>query len=57
MKRRTTFVKIYSAVTTENTWKFLKYEADIAYIDVQEYHITNAGKILGILVSMVNQTA
>jgi len=57
MKRRTTFVKIYSAVTTENTWNFLKYEAGIAYIDIPEYHIANVAKILGILVSMVNQTA
>jgi len=57
MKRRATFVKIYSAVTTENIWKFLKYEAGIAYIDIPECHIANAGKILGILMSMVNQTA
>jgi len=50
-------LKIYGAVTTGNTWKFLKYEAGIAYIDIPEYHIANAAKILGILVSMVNQTA
>jgi len=49
-------LKIYGTVTTGNAWKFLKYEAGIAYIDVPEYHIANAGKILGILVSMVNQT-
>ena len=50
-------LKVYGAVTTGNTWKFLKYEAGLVYIDVPEYHITNAGKILAILVSMVNQEA
>ncbi len=49
--------KIYGAVTTGNTWKFLKYEDGIAYIDVPEYHITDPGKIIGILVAMVNQEA
>ena len=49
--------KIYGAVTTGNTWKFLKYEADTAYIDVPEYHIANVNKIIGILVGMVNQSA
>ena len=49
--------KIYGAVTTGNTWKFLKYEDGIAYIDVPEYHITDPGKIVGILVAMVNQEA
>ncbi len=49
--------KIYGAVTTGNTWKFLKYEDGIAYIDVPEYHITDPGKIAGILVAMVNQEA
>jgi hypothetical protein len=47
--------RIYGAVTTGNTWKFLEYEAGVAFIDLPEYHITNAGKIIGILVSMVNQ--
>ncbi|RWX46955.1 hypothetical protein H206_00268 [Candidatus Electrothrix aarhusensis] len=49
--------KIYGAVTTGNAWKFLKYEDGIAYIDVPEYHITDPGKIVGILVAMVNQEA
>ena len=49
--------KIYGAVTTGNTWKFLKYENGVAFIDVPEYHITNPEKIVGILVAMVNQEA
>ncbi len=49
--------KIYGVVTTGNAWKFLKYEDEIAYIDVPEYHITDPGKIIGILVAMVNQEA
>ncbi|WPD24900.1 MAG: hypothetical protein SD837_10105 [Candidatus Electrothrix scaldis] len=49
--------KIYGAVTTGNAWKFLKYEDGVAYIDVPEYHIADPGKIVGILVAMVNQEA
>jgi len=48
---------IYGVVTTGNTWKFLKYELNTVYIDVPEYHVTNINKIVGILVSMVNQEA
>jgi len=48
--------QIYGAVTTGNTWKFLKYAAQTAYIDVPEYHITDTGKIINILVNMVRQT-
>lgn len=49
--------RIYGAVTTGNTWKFLKYEADVAYIDIPEYHISHVDKIIGILVGMVDQDA
>ena len=44
-------------VTTGNIGKFLKYDAGVTYIDILEYHITDTGKILSILVSMVNQEA
>ncbi len=46
---------IYGAVTTGNTWKFLKYEDNTAYIDLQEYYIANVTKIVGVLVEMVKQ--
>lgn len=48
---------IYGVVTTGNTWKFLKQEGSDVYIDLQEYHIANANKIIAILVEMVKQTA
>lgn len=48
---------IYGAVTTGNTWKFLKYEEHTAYIDLLEYYIVNTNKIVGILVEMVKQNA
>ena len=49
--------KIYGAVTTGNTWKFLKYINNTAYIDKLEYHIANVNKIMGIFVKMVRQEA
>jgi hypothetical protein len=49
--------KIYGAVTTGNTWKFLKYVNNTAYIDKLEYHIANVNMIMGIFVKMVHQEA
>jgi hypothetical protein len=49
--------KIYGAVTTGNTWKFLKYIDNTAYIDKLEYHIANVNMIMGIFVKMVRQEA
>lgn len=49
--------KIYGAVTTGNTWKFLKYINNTAYIDKPEYHIANVNMIMGIFVKMVHQEA
>lgn len=49
--------KIYGAVTTGNTWKFLKYINNTAYIDKLEYHIANVNMIMGIFVKMVRQEA
>ncbi len=46
---------IYGVVTTGNTWKFLKYAGDNVYIDLREYHITSADKIIAILMNMVEQ--
>ncbi len=48
---------IYGAVTTGNTWKFLKYADKTAYIDLKEYYIVNVNKIVGVLIEMVNQSA
>jgi len=44
---------VYGAVTSGSVWKFLQLVDSTAYIDLEEYHINNAGKILGILMHMV----
>ena len=44
---------VYGAVTSGSVWKFLQLIDSTVYIDLEEYHINNAGKILGILMHMV----
>jgi len=44
---------LYGVITTGNIWKFLQWEGGEVYIDIAEYYISNPGKILGILSSMV----
>ncbi|MBF0227083.1 MAG: hypothetical protein HQK76_16690 [Desulfobacterales bacterium] len=56
-KEKNVIDNIYGAVTTGNTWKFLKYNNNTAYIDKLEYHIANVNKIMGIFVKMVHQEA
>jgi len=46
--------KIYGVVTTGNLWKFIVLEDKLASIDLPEYHINQAGKILGVLLQMVS---
>ncbi|QTA83366.1 Uncharacterized protein dnl_57680 [Desulfonema limicola] len=46
---------IYGVVTTGSIWKFLKLENNIVHIDLKEYHINNAVKIMGILSAMVKK--
>ena len=48
---------IYGATTTGTEWLFLKLEGQKLYIDMKLYAIERCDKILGILSSMVNQTA
>ena len=45
---------IYGGITTGSVWKFLKLEGQTVYIDLDEYHINDIGKILGILLSMIH---
>ncbi|MCP4135275.1 MAG: hypothetical protein GY754_30180 [bacterium] len=40
---------IFGIVTTGNNWKFLKLIGDTIHIDLDEYHIKETKKILGIL--------
>lgn len=44
---------IYGVVTTGTAWRFLKLEDRIVSIDLPEYYIDNAGKILGIFHNIV----
>ena len=46
---------IYGAATTGTVWQFLKLEGQQLYIDKAPYSIGQCDKILGILVSMVEQ--
>jgi hypothetical protein len=46
---------IYGAVTTGDEWKFIKLINDIAYIDLDNYYISNIKKIIGILLEMIQQ--
>lgn len=49
--------QVYGAVTSGNAWRFLKLHQTQVDIDLKEYYIENAAKIMGILVAMVNQQA
>ena len=48
---------IYGATTTGVDWQFLKLEEKNLQIDIAIYPIQQSGRILGILSSMVNQSA
>jgi hypothetical protein len=44
---------IYGAVTTGDNWKFLKYEGNTVFVDMPQYQISQIGKILGILLHIL----
>jgi len=44
---------LYGVVTTGNNWKFLQWVEGTVYVDLAEYHISNPGRLIGILLSMV----
>ncbi len=46
---------IYGVVTTGGSWKFMQLQGNQILIDSMEYFIDNIGKIIGILIYMVNQ--
>jgi len=48
---------LYGAVTIGNQWKFLKLHKAIAAIDKKDYYIDQLPDILGILLSMIDNTA
>ncbi len=45
---------VYGVVTTGTNWKFLKLEQNTVYLDLNEYHISNIGKIMAIFVEMID---
>ena len=47
---------VYGVVTSGSIWKFLQLVGNTVYIDLEEYHINNAGKILGMLIHMAEGT-
>lgn len=46
---------IYGVVTSGTIWRFLKLEDKVIYIDVVEYYIKDVKKIIGILLSAIEQ--
>lgn len=52
-REKNVVVPIYGVVTTSSAWKFLKLVDGTVYIDLKEYHISNVGKILGILLNTI----
>ncbi|MFZ9739171.1 MAG: hypothetical protein ACO3EZ_14290 [Prochlorotrichaceae cyanobacterium] len=49
--------KIYGVITSGTQWRFLRLEGQQLAIDLEEYSIKEIRKIVGILCSMVEQTA
>jgi len=45
--------RIYGIVTTGSNWRFLKLD-DALYVDVKEYYIGQLGKIMGIMLHIIN---
>ncbi len=44
---------VFGVVTTGSAWKFLRLQQAVVTLDVKEYYIDNAGKILGVLTHIV----
>ena len=45
---------IYGTVTTGSVWKFLRLQGQVIEIDLQEYYLSQLGKIIGILKSGID---
>ncbi|MEE8291679.1 MAG: hypothetical protein V3R80_09375 [Candidatus Tectomicrobia bacterium] len=52
-KENSAVTDIYGAVTTGNSWKFLKLQGKAIFIDIDDYYINDPGKIMSNLLSMV----
>ena len=48
---------VYGIATTGINWKFLKLAGVTAAIDLEDYHIREADRVIGIIVAMLRGTA
>lgn len=48
---------IYGVVTTGTNWRFLKLEGKTAFVDRDEYYVSQVDKLLGIFISIMEDTA
>jgi hypothetical protein len=46
---------IFGVVTSGTNWKFLKLQEQQISIDLDEYYLSNIGKILGILTNCITE--
>ena len=53
-KKENAISNIYGVITTGSLFKFLKLNDKTVWIDIDEYHISNVSKIMGIFMSIVN---
>lgn len=49
--------RVYGVVTTGSLWKFLQLEGDVITLDPREYPISELGRVVGVLVSMLRPEA
>lgn len=56
-KKGQTITTIYGVVTTGTAWLFLRLQDTRVFLDRTEYHISQAEKIVGILLAMLNEAA
>ncbi len=45
--------RVYGVVTTGSLWKFMRLEGDLVSLDLRDYPISELGRVVGILVNMV----
>ncbi len=46
--------RVYGVVTTGSLWKFLRLEGNVVSLDLRDYPISELGRVVGILVSMLH---
>lgn len=49
--------RVFGVVTTGSLWKFLRLEGNVVSLDLREYPISELGRVVGILVSMLRPDA